>query len=140
MYLNTDLEIRGRAPLDVLIAALGDRVLVSHHSRERGRSFACLMESRSGLDRAPKRTLARWLALLRPLRGAARRALRESRVTMSIGYDADEGAMTSVRLDAEDVAALARLGVEIEVVVYRPDRMRRVRVPRVGKRAPAANE
>jgi hypothetical protein len=52
-------------------------------------------------------------------------------VTLSIGYDADDGPMTSVRIDADDVAALARLGIEIEVVVYRPDRMRR---PKAGKR------
>lgn len=123
-YLNTDLEVRGRLPLDELISALGDKVSVSHHSRTRGRSFAYLLDRRGGLDRSPRDTLARWIAILKPLRGEARRVLRSSEATLSLGYEAKE-ASTSARVAPEDVAALARLGVGIEVVMYRYDRMKR---------------
>ncbi len=119
MYRNVDLEILSREPLDALVAALVDRVLVLHHSRERGRSVLHLDVNGSGLDRAPGRTLRRWFELLRTLRGEPRRLFRASRVVASIGLEADDASSTNVVVDAADVAALARLGAAIEVVVYR---------------------
>ncbi len=121
MYRNVDLELRSRERLDSLVTALADRVLVLHHSRERRRSFLCLTVHGSGLDRLPGRTLRRWFELLRALRGEPRRLFRASRVLASIGYEADEAHSTAVVVEPADVAALARLGVGIEVVVYARD-------------------
>lgn len=120
MYLNVDLEIRGRERLDALITALAKGlIVVSHHERTRGRSFACL-SGPGDFDGTPDVTLRRWARMLGALRGEPRRIFRASRVIASIGLEDDDG-MTSTRVVVapEQLASLARLGVGIEVVVYR---------------------
>jgi hypothetical protein len=132
MYLNTDLEVRSSKRLDVLIEALGDRVFVQHHARV-GREWLLSLSHRdSGLDRSAERTIARWIELLRTLRGQARTALRDARAVASIGVDEGKAPHTTVRIEAGTTATLARLGVGIEVVVYGRSMQRRGKPTRVG--------
>jgi hypothetical protein len=113
-----------------LIAALGDDVIVSHHERTRGRSFAYMLTGH-GLDRTPAATLRYWARALRALRGEARRVFRASQVIMSIGLDDEQStSATTVRLAPEEVLVLARLGVGIEVVVYRAAALKRAATKR----------
>ena len=131
MYLNVDLEIRGREPLDALITSLAKGlVVVSHHERTRGRSFAYLSGPGS-LDRRPSVTLRRWARLRGALRGEARRVFRASRVIASIGFDDDdERSAIEVVVAPEELATLAELGVGIEVIVYRRKKLKKLkRVP-----------
>jgi hypothetical protein len=118
VFLDVDLEVRSRERLDALIGALGERVVVSRHERSRGRSLAYLLSGCS--DPSPTPTLRWWVRWLTALRGEPRRILRASQITVSIGFDHEVGTTsTAVRVAPEDVAALARLGIGIEVVVNR---------------------
>jgi len=119
MYRNVDLEISSLTRLDALREALAESVLVLYEGREGRRWRLHADVNGSGRDRTPGKTIRRWIEVLTPLRGEARRLFRAARVRASVGVDAAAAPYTSVVIEAAAVAALATLGVEIEVVVYR---------------------
>ena len=126
-FLNIDLEVRSRQKLDAIVDALGDRVLVLHHSRVRGASFLAIETHSRRQNEAHGVVFRRWLALIGTLRGEPRRVLRAARVVASIGVEQEDERATSVVIDPEHVRALGRLGIAIEVVVYRAEKKVRTR-------------
>lgn len=107
----------GREPLEPLLVALEPHVVVLFHTRAHGRSRASF--SLGGLFAEQNAALRRWVRVIGAVRGRARQVLRKSEVIASIGVEADAGHPTEVVIRPREVAALARLGVGIELVVYR---------------------
>jgi hypothetical protein len=121
-FLNVDLDVWSRAPLDDLVTAFGRTVVVLYVGKE-GRQYAAHLElgqSEIDADRAIRR-FARRVDALSP---AARKIWLAARVRqLNVGVQA---ALTpyayELRLRPSTVGAAARVGAQIAFTVYAPEK------------------
>ena len=74
-FLNVDLEVFSRAPLDELVAARGEKIDVLHVGKW-GRHYAAHLEvSGSGYQAQAERLIHRFVAMVRALPSSKRRLL-----------------------------------------------------------------
>lgn len=119
-YITTDLVVSSRCSLAPLAVALPD----AHHPiAASGRPVARLLIL-SGISRGSVEVdVQRLITRISALRGAARQSWRTAgRRVFDIGVQAGNEScpFEGVRLSAATLGAAARLGVQIQVTVYRP--------------------
>ena len=119
-FLNIDLDIWSRSPLDVLADAFGTRVCVLHVGRE-GRLFSAHVELAT-LSRDPDRLIRRFVALVRDLPRAARRLWNQARVReFNLGIQAGTNPYSyGLRLEPETLRAMASVDARFGLTVYAP--------------------
>jgi hypothetical protein len=119
-FLNVDLDIWARSPLDVLTDAFGTRVCVLHVGRE-GRYFSAHVELAT-LPRDPDRLIRRFVALVRDLPRAARRLWNQARVReFNLGLQAGTNPYSyGLRLEPETLRAMASVDARFGLTVYAP--------------------
>jgi hypothetical protein len=117
-FLNVDLDIWSRSPLDRLTGAFDKKVCVLHVGRE-GRNFAAHLELAS-LPRDPDRLIRRFVALVENLPRAARRLWNQARIReFNLGVQAGTGPYSyELRLRPETLRAIARVDARFGVTVY----------------------
>jgi len=115
-FLNVDLDIRSRTPLDSLVKALGRRVVTLHVGRA-GRRYVAHLEMRT-VRTDPDRLIRDFVTLIKRLPRDSRRTwdVAEHR-EFNLGIQA--GAETfELRLAPEAVRAAADVNASIGVTVY----------------------
>ena len=118
MFLNVDLDLKSKQPLDALLAALDDKVIVLYQGSERRRYVASLevVPARKSADS----TINEFVRLLKGLRGNARRQWTQAtRRIFNIGIEAPATGPFTTTIEPETVAALAALDAEIVITTYR---------------------
>lgn len=122
-YINVDLDVISRRPLDALVDAMGERVLVLYVGAQ-GRGYGAHVELRGshfgmGVDKAI-RGLVRLLKRLPP---AARRLWDQARSReFSIGIEAGlRPHGFDLHLQRETLEAVLSVGATLAVTVYAPD-------------------
>jgi hypothetical protein len=127
-FLNVDLDVYSRAPLDRLVAACGRKVSVHYVGKEGGRYSAHLSLAHSFNKSADVliREFARLLARLpkRAQDGWKRAQSREFNIGIQAGY---QPYSHELRLRPKSLEAAARLGARIVITTYAPPRKREIR-------------
>jgi hypothetical protein len=120
-FLNVDLDMRSTTPIEPVIAALGDDVIVLHSGREKRAYCAHLELSRVRKD--ADATIRVFCTLIRALPPDARRSWDKCRARdFNIGIQAEcEPRATEIVLKAGTVQAVAELGARIVFTVYAPE-------------------
>lgn len=121
-FLNVDLELKSRADLGPLFAALDKKMVVLHSRRERGVSHASLELYEFSRYVTPEACIARFVQLVRRLPPSARRVwdgARRRRFDIGIEAVASGGTYAS-HITAKTVRAAAEVGAEIALTVYGP--------------------
>ena len=119
-FLNVDLDIWSRRPLEPLVEALGKKILVHHVGKEGRRQGAHLSLSRCGQSAdARTRALAR---LVEKLPKAARKLWDDATAReFNVGIQAGLTPFShEIRLSAETLEMVARLGGSVVVTTYAP--------------------
>jgi hypothetical protein len=116
-YLNVDLDIHSRTPLEPLVKALGRSILVLHVGRDERRYIAHL---ETGVTGSADRAIRRFAALIRKLPRAERRIWNRAQLReFNIGI---QSAVTppsyALQLDPATVRAAASVNAGIGVTVY----------------------
>jgi hypothetical protein len=124
-FLNVDLDVFSKVPLDPIADAFGERVLVLHVGR-RGRRFGAHFELNS-YTRNPQadRLIWRFVQLIRKLPRPARRLWNEADAReFNIGIEAAEKSPPfEMRLQPKTMAAVVSVHGRIVVTVYAPERV-----------------
>jgi hypothetical protein len=117
-FLNVDLDIWSKSPLDALTDAFGTRVCVLHVGRE-GRQFSAHVELAT-LPRDPDRLIRRFVALVEDLPAAARRLWNQAgRREFNLGIQAGASPYSyELRLEPETLRAMARVDARFGLTVY----------------------
>jgi hypothetical protein len=117
-FLNVDLDIWARTPLDALTDAFGTRVCVLHVGRE-GRDFSAHVELAT-LPRDADRLIRRFVALVEDLPRAARRLWNQARVReFNLGIQGGTSPYSyDLRLEPETLRAMARVDARFGLTVY----------------------
>ena len=117
-FLNIDLDIWARSPLDALTDAFGTRVCVLHVGRE-GRYFSAHVELAT-LPRDPDRLIRRFVALVEDLPRAPRRLWNQARVReFNLGIQAGTNPYSyQLRLEPETLLAMAGVDARFGLTVY----------------------
>src|SRR5688572_20077327 len=71
-FLNVDLDIRSKRPLDALVAAFGERVIILHVGKVRRHFEAHVELAGSGYQKNPNPLLRRFVQLIARLPPSAR--------------------------------------------------------------------
>lgn len=135
-YITTDLVVSSRTSLAPLAEALPE----AHHPLAlSGRPMARLLVL-NGISRGTAETdCRRFLARLKALRGAARRSWQTAgRRVLDIGIQAGSATrpFEGVQLSNATLRAIASMGIQIQVTVYRPAAFDMPAAPRVGRTRP----
>jgi hypothetical protein len=123
-FLNVDLDIWSRSPLDSLVAAFGRRVVVLHTGKE-GRRYAAHLElARNGQSRGADRRIRDFVSLIRRLPPRARAAWnRAHRRDFNVGVQAATKPHSyELPIDTATVRAVAAVNARIVITVYGADR------------------
>lgn len=126
-FLNVDLDVFSRAPLDPLAAAFGGKVIVLYSGR-RGRRYSAHFEVGGYVRNSQAdRLIWRFVQLVKHLSRSARRLWDEADAReFNIGIDAAKSSpVFELRLRAETVAAVADIRGRIAVTIYGPERLMR---------------
>lgn len=115
-FANVDLDLRVRGDLSPVIAALGERVLVMHEHKSRGRHWVRVSLTR---PRSPEYAIRRLAALLAGLPLSARRTLNKAKKEFDIGIEGGhDPASAEWVLSPNVIAAVAALGAQVRITVY----------------------
>jgi hypothetical protein len=120
-FLNVDLDIWSRAPLDDLVTAFGQKVVVLYVGKE-GRQYGAHLEV--GLSQADAdRTIRRFVTLVDSLPRSPRKIWKAARVRQfNVGVQAGNSPHAyELRLQRATVEAAARIGAQLALTVYAPD-------------------
>ena len=126
-FLNVDLDIFGKVPLDPIVEAFGDEVLVLHVGKW-GRRYSAHVElSASGAESAHQadRVVRQLARLVERLPRHARRIWNQADAReFNLGIEAAvKSGMFELRLKPETLAAVAKLDGRIVITVYSPLRV-----------------
>jgi hypothetical protein len=136
-FLNVDLDIWSRAPLDSLVAAFGRRVVVLHAGKE-GRRYAAHLElARNGQSRGADQRVRDFVSLIRRLPPKARASWnRAQRRDFNVGVQASTKPHSyELPLDPGTVRAVAAVNARIVITVYGAD-LNPASPRRAGRRRP----
>jgi hypothetical protein len=120
-FLNVDLDIWSRAPLDDLVTAFGRKVVVLYVGKE-GRQYGAHLEV--GVPPADAdRTIRRFVTLVDSLPRSPRKIWDSARVRQfNVGIQAGASPPAyELRLQPATVEAVAGIGARIAVTIYAPD-------------------
>jgi hypothetical protein len=119
-FLNVDLDLRSRAPVESLVKRLGPGVFALHVGRE-GRGHAARLEA-AAQSSSPGRLIRRFVALVERLPARERRLWDRADVReFNIGIQAPTTAAGyELHLDPVTIRAAARVNATIGVTVYSP--------------------
>jgi hypothetical protein len=117
-FLNVDLDLRSRMPLDALVRAFGRRVVALYVGQE-GRGYGAHLELAAALTDAD-RAIRRFVQLVDELPPSARRLwtgaqVREFNVGIQAGTHPHAFALN---LQPSTLRALARVGARVGITVY----------------------
>jgi hypothetical protein len=120
-FLNVDLDVWSRRPLEPLVEALGKRIIVHHVGREGRRhgahvSFSGFGQSADALTRALARLVEKLPEPARTLWDGA--TAREFNVGIQAGLTPFSH---EIRITAETLEMVARLGGTVVVTTYAPE-------------------
>src|SRR3990172_2448197 len=124
-FLNVDLDIIARTPLDALVGAFGDKVDVLHVGRW-GRRYGAHVEVAGSGYRGHADLLIRRLVALVNALPRSRRKLWDGAQSreFNVGIEAAAKSRTfEFRLEPETLAAVADVAGRIVVTVYAPERV-----------------
>jgi hypothetical protein len=121
-FLNVDLDIESRSPLDPIVEALGERVDVLYSGPMRRRRFLCL-ELALFHNKGPDLKILAFCALIEQLPQAARRLWNSaSRKEFNIGYDwRSSGHYSQCVLRPDTLRRISDVGASLVVTFYRHD-------------------
>ena len=115
-FANVDLDLRVRGDLSPVIAALGERVLVIHQDKSRGRHWVRLSLVQ---PRSPEHAIRKLAVLLAGLPPSARRTLKKAKKELDIGIEGgNDPASAEWVLSPDVIAAVAALGAQVRITVY----------------------
>jgi hypothetical protein len=134
-YLNVDLDIQSRVPLDGLIQALGDDVIVLHVGGERGNYEAHVELATCDRRWSADRTILGLIDLVKRLPPRYRRIWdRAETREFNVGVQAGtERQVFELRLERRTLKAITGVKGTLVVTVYAPDLQARER-PRADRR------
>ena len=116
-FANVDLDLRVRGDLSPVIAALGERVLVIHQDKSRGRHWVRL--SLIQQPGSPEYAIRKLAVLLAGLPPSARRTLAKAKKEFDIGIEGgNDPASAEWVLSPDVIAAVAALGAQVRITVY----------------------
>ena len=119
-FLNVDLDLESKSPLDTLLTGLGDAVVVLHQEQVNDR-YAATLEITAD-PKTAEATILQFCHLLEQLPKHARAVWDrcDTRV-FDIGFDAGDSprSLRSV-LDPDTVKRVAALGAGINITIYAP--------------------
>ena len=126
-FLNVDLDVFSKTPLDRIAAAFGEKVFVLHVGRW-ARRYSAHFEL-AGYSRNPQadRLISRFVDLVKQLPRSERRLWdRADAREFNIGIEASERSTSfELRLRPETLSAVASVDGRIVVTVYAPERVLR---------------
>ena len=116
-FLNVDLDVTSRTPLDVLAAALSSYVIVNYVGRERRRHSAHFSLYR---PRNADAAIGQWADRLTALPAPARRLWREAETRVfNVGFQSGLGPQIfEAGIGTAALAAAARLRASVVVTIY----------------------
>jgi hypothetical protein len=122
-FLNVDLDIVSRAPLEPLVEAFGKRVFTLHAGKERRRHVAHF-ELGTFHPRTADGIIRRFVALVKALPRARRKLWNDAQSReLNIGIQAGLAPHCfELRLEPATLAAAASVGARIVVTVYAAER------------------
>ena len=129
-FLNVDLDVFAKVPLDAIVEALGDDVIVLHAGR-RGRRYSAHLElSGSGGESAQQadRVVRQLVRLVERLPRHARRLWNQADAReFNPGIEAAaKSRVFELRLQPATLTAVAGVDGRIVITVYAPQRVSRV--------------
>jgi hypothetical protein len=135
-FLNVDLDIWARSPLDELVDAFGRDVCVLHVGKE-GRSFGAHLEL-AAFPRGADRLIRRFVTLVETLPRSRRAMWNRARVReFNVGIQAGTSPYSyELRLQPETLLAVARVDARVGLTVYSaaPSATSRAKGPRSAPR------
>ena len=119
-FLNVDLEVRSREPLDPLAADLGEEVIALFCGRWDSHTYFASFELSRGAGDAD--SIIHWFCVLlagldEEARGLWDRALARS---FNLGFESGENPRLEVTLRPETVRQVAELNAELAITIYPP--------------------
>jgi hypothetical protein len=125
-FVNVDLEVHSRRPLDVFAAALGDAVEVLFVGKQGTRHLAVVELAGSGWQQKPDSIILGFVKLIRRLPEPARTLWNTaSGRRFDIGCKAPSGPhAVALRLRPSTVAAVAELNGTIAFTIYPSNKQR----------------
>ena len=119
-FLNVDLDIWSRSPLDSLVAGFGRRVLVLHAGKERRRYSAHLELASSGPRASADRIINRFVDLITRLPRSARTLWNRAQIReFNVGIQAGARPFSyGTLLEPETLAGMARVNARLGFTVY----------------------
>ena len=128
-FLNVDLEIFSRAPLDSLVAAFGEKVSVLGVRRLGNRRYGAYLETGAGLHRiaTADMIICHAVRLVKRLPRPARKLWNQAESReFNIGIEAAVRSTDfELRLETKTVEAVASVHGRIVITVYAPERIPR---------------
>jgi hypothetical protein len=124
-FLNVDLEVFSRSPLDPLVAAFGKKVDILHVGKWGRRYSAHLEVAGSGYRADAERLIRRFVAMVKALSKSNRELWdRAQSRDFNLGIEtASRSRAFELRLDRETLAALAGVKGSVVITVYAPDQL-----------------
>lgn len=124
-FLNVDLEVFSRSPLDPLIAAFGKKVDILHVGKWGRRYTAHLEVAGSGYRADAERLIGRFVAMVKALSKSNRELWdRAQSRDFNLGIETASRSRTfELRLDRDTLAAVAGVKGSVVITVYAPDRL-----------------
>jgi hypothetical protein len=131
-FLNVDVDVFSRIPLDALVAAFGQKVMVHYVGRERRRYSAHFsLWSPRHADAAIKRLAQLIVKLPKPARRLWDQA---SKRVFNVGYQSGYHPRSfESEISSAGVAAAASVGASITVTIYPTEQKRRKQPRRTGQ-------
>ena len=126
-FLNVDLDIFSKAPLDPIVEAFGKKVCVLYVGKW-GRRYSAHFElagSGAETEKQADRLVRRLVALVKRLPRQARRLWNEADAKeFNLGIEATvKSPLFELRIQPETLDAVARVGGRIVITVYAPVRL-----------------
>ena len=120
-FINVDLDVRSRSPLEPLASAFGQAVCVLHVGRE-GKLHGAHFEVADSHDKDADAILREFVALIRKLPPRARKLWKDARSRdFNIGIQSAAAPLFhELHLGAKTLQAVARVGGAIVITTYAP--------------------
>jgi hypothetical protein len=125
-FLNVDLDIRSRTPLEPLVEAFGQKVIVLHVGRWGRRYGAHVEMANGGHQQDADRLVRRLVALVKKLPRSSRRLWKEAQSReFNVGIQAGlKPRVFELRFQPATLESVAAIGGRIVITVYAAERQK----------------
>jgi hypothetical protein len=122
-FLNVDLDIQSKQPLDRLVTAFGERVRVLHVGKVARHFEAHIELARSGYQRNPNPLIRRFVELIATLPPSARQLWTSATLRQfNLGFQAgSKPPAYEVVLDPLTLESVWGMGAEVVITIYAPE-------------------